>query len=104
MKPLRTIQLTMIWCCLCPDDTSTKWQKIVRVAFITSYIISMNLGVLSSVVFFLNHVSTNLEDALYALAQIIALIFILYAILVLCISRRKIYENFRHLSDIYKKR
>lgn len=103
MNPLRTIQLTLIWCCFCFDETSTKWQKLVRVAFITSCIISMNLGVLSSVVFFIKHVSTNLEDALYALGQILGVTFIIYAILVLCISRRKIYENFQHLSDIYNK-
>lgn len=72
MTFLRIYRRILIWICICSDRSASKWQKFAHIAFTSLAILSLIVGSLSSFVVFFKSVITNLEDACYALGQIIA--------------------------------
>lgn len=71
MKPLATHERVLTWLCICPaEDGTSKWMISLYIIFISiAFVFEVSILV-SSYVYFLKNMSDNLEEALYALAQI----------------------------------
>lgn len=104
MKPLVTNQRVLSWLCVCPVDKNTnKWQKLVYKIFTISLAILMMGIFVSSSMFFWKFMAVDVEEALYAVYQVMGSTCLLYIMfIVVCFSRSKLNVTFSKLSDIYK--
>lgn len=103
MKPLASIQCFLVWLCVCPFiEATSKWQQLAYKTFAVSLILTLVSFFISSLWCFWTFVSINLEEALYALYQIVGLSCLLYLLIVVYLSRSKINAIFIQLSDIYR--
>lgn len=86
----------------CPmDECTSRGEKIVFIiCALTVYALHSSCAV-STTVFILKHVSSNLEDTLYALLQIAGLTYVLYTLIVAFILRHKVNHIFLTQSNIY---
>ena len=103
-EPLVTNRRVLTWLCVYPSErTTTKSQQLAYLAF--SFIVFTGIlsSLIASVAFFIKHVSTDLEVALYAVSQIAAAASILYAILMTYFQRRGIATIFQQLAAIYER-
>lgn len=101
MQPLRTYQRILTWICVCPDEITTKWQKLSHIAFTIVVFVSLIGDIVSSVFFVLKYRSTNLGDVLYAGAQIVGDSGTTYVFIALYFLRGKVDEVLKDLSQIY---
>lgn len=101
MKPLPTTQRVLIWLCVCPDKKATKWQQFAHITFTILNAIVLLSGTISSLFFTIQFVMTNLEDTLYAIAQIAGGSCVSYNLSVAYIFRYEINAILDSLSKIY---
>lgn len=101
MQPLRTYQRILTWICVCPDETTTKWQKLSQIAFTILVFVSLIGDIVSSVFFVLKYRSTNLGDSLYAGAQIVGDSGTTYVFIALYFVHGEVKEILKNLSQIY---
>lgn len=102
MIPLETNQLMLMWLyAFPPDENATKWKKVAYSMF-TASVIGVNfLCVTSNGFFIAKFVSSNLEEALFALSHVIVFFNSFYQSVVTVILRHKLQEIFKSLSKIY---
>lgn len=102
MKPLEMNRRVLTWLCVYPaSENTSKSTKTLYVIF-TLIILSGNLiGLGLSIDYFLKSASTDLEDSLYALFQILATAKMSYTMIVAYFLRHRITAIFVSLSDIY---
>lgn len=102
MKPLVTTTLVCRWFCICaPEDNSTTSKKIAYILLTSiAFVVTLAL-VAASMTFFMKNVSNDLEEALYALCQIVVHSGLLYVIIVAFFLRHKIRVIFNSLAEIY---
>lgn len=104
IEPLKTSRQVLIWLSVCPADANTtKKMKLAHLAFSMAWVAITICGFLASFGFFINSVSTNLEESLYALFQVFANLVMQNTIIVTFVMRHKIAEFFQQLSQIYNK-
>lgn len=103
MKPLPTTRRVFSWFCVYHDEASTKWQKLAHISFTSIVFVFLITALISSIGYIFKTISINLEDSLYAVPQISAVVIIKYSLIAMYFSRDKFHEIFYNLSDIYKK-
>lgn len=102
MKVLEKNRKVLVWTGMCPADENTKWWQ--KIAFkLIGFIIfaSMVFDVVISVIFILENKSTDLEDCLFAIFQIILCCGTCYMIFFAYISRKDIASVINGLQKIY---
>lgn len=105
MKPLLMNQRVLTWLCMLPmDEASTKTEKLGCIAFAIGVTLIIYSGFLASLIFFLKFVSSDLEESLYALFQVVGMFSTANAIVVAILMRHKIPSIFTNLSKIYDER
>lgn len=96
-------QRVLTWLCVFPlDEVATMKENMTCIAFSIGVILTIFSGMTGSIVFFLKFVSTDLEESLYALFQIAALISTINAIVVVILLRHRIPGMFKNLTGIYE--
>lgn len=102
MKPLASLQLIFSWISMYPAAAETAlWKRFVFKAFPMVLIIGNLSGLISSSVFFLKFITTDLEGCLYALFQIVGQLDMTNAVITTFASRNRIAAMFKSLEDIY---
>lgn len=102
--PLKTNRRVLTWLCMCPANEATeKWKKIAYTSLSITAVLLIVCAFLASVAYFGKFASTDLEEALYALFQIIGAVSLLFAIKIAYFSRNKIDAIFENLTKIYRK-
>lgn len=102
MKPLASIQLIFSWISVYPATNETvAWKKFVFKAFPMVLIAGNLTGLISSSIFFLKFITTDLEGSLYALFQIAGQLNMTNAIVTTFVYRHRISAMFKSLADIY---
>lgn len=103
MKPLALSQRVLTWFCVCPDETSIKWQKFAYVAFTATSVTSLIFCYIPSIVAVFEFLSIDLESSFYALFQVSALSASLYNVIFVYFSRQRVNAIFENLTAIYNK-
>lgn len=98
MKPLETNQQILTFLCIFP--TTNKCKRRIYIVLSVFLLVIEICGLASSATFVLNHISTDLEEAIYAIFQVAAFSGLIYMIIVTIILRNKIIDFFRTLSKI----
>lgn len=102
--PLKTNRRVLTWLCMCPANEATeKWKKIAYTSLSITAVLLIVCAFFASVAYFGKFASTDLEEALYALFQIIGAVSLLFAITIAYFSRNKIDAIFENLTKIYRK-
>lgn len=102
MKPLVTNAKVLTWLCILPaQEQINRRMKLIYIAFTFTLSITCFCGLVSSLAFMMEYLSTNLEDCLYALFQVAADSSALYMVLVALFLRHKMAALFDKLSEIY---
>lgn len=102
MKPFVTNKRVLQWLCVYPlDENSNKLMKLACVVFALCVFISQLAAVISSAVFFLTFMSTDLELALFALFQVAACAAVTYVAVIAFVMRKEITTTIDQLSGIY---
>lgn len=105
IRPLHTTRRVLTWLCLYPADKNT--SKLTKLAYIivSSIVFTTCLYCsASSIVYFMKYVSTDSEEALYALILCIGVLPLIIAILIAFALRHKITVIFEKLTNIYDER
>lgn len=103
MKPLATNRRVLTWLCICPFDQDASIVK--RTFFIILALFQFALvssASVSSIIFFVNNLSVDLEGCLYAVFQIAAYSGLSYMWVVAFTLRKKINQSFGTLDAIYE--
>lgn len=103
MKPLPTTRRVFSWFCVYHDEASTKWQKLAHISFTSIVFVFLITASISSIGYIFKNISISLEDSLYAVPQISAVVIIKYSLIAMYFSRDEFHGIFYNLSDIYKK-
>lgn len=103
MKPLPTTRRVFSWFCVYHDEASTKWQKLAHISFTSIVFVFLITASISSIGYISKNISISLEDSLYAVPQISAVVIIKYSLIAMYSSRDEFHGIFYNLSDIYKK-
>lgn len=83
------------------DTGESLWKKLFYVTFSLTFFSANLSGLLSSVAFFVENISTNLEESLYAFFQISAFSGLTYMCIVAFLLRSRITAFLGTLSKIY---
>lgn len=103
MQPLKTNRRILVWLCLCSEsETRSKFQKSLSVLLTSIVVASFVVGLISSVTYLWRFLSIDLQGSLFALYQTVGFFDILYAFIVMFISRHKIEAIFNNLEQIYR--
>lgn len=103
IKPLATIHRVLTWICVCQADKNTsKWKKFCFIIITCILFVTIFFSFATSYVFFTNTVSTDLEEALYALLQVFAFAGLAYVVTSAVILRQKFEVFLKSLSEIYQ--
>lgn len=102
MRPLETNRRVLIWLCLCFElETLSKFKKSLSI-LLTSIVMASIIGALiSSALYLWKFILIDLQGSVYALYQTAGFFSILYAFVVMFISRQKIHDIFCNLERIY---
>lgn len=104
MVPLDSLQDFLTWIFINPsDETTTKNRKIMYAAIGSVVFVFQIIGFAASLAYSMKFMSVDLEESVYCIFQIIALLTGAFSFLFSCISRRKIKVIFENLSDICNK-
>lgn len=89
---------------MCPvnegNNHSLKYYRFISIA--TFYVVQVSM-LLSSTIFFVKYVSSDLENALYAFFQSVGMFSSIYAMTLGIILNQKIYEIFKNYEQFYGK-
>lgn len=97
-----TNQRVLTWHCACtPDKSTSKWQRFAYKAYALISIVSVMSVTLLTLLFVVKNISTNLEEALFAIFQITGSGATIYVNLFAIRSQHKIAAIFKSLSEIY---
>lgn len=97
MQPLQTNRQVLTWLCICPFEQNTSIVKKTFFAILTLFqLLCVISFVLSSIVIFVNNVSVNLEECLYAIVQMAGHGGLAY-------TWKKMSDIFKDLDAIYMK-
>lgn len=101
-KVLETNRCVFAWISAFPPDVcANKWKRIAYVIATLAILLDFVVGNCASVAFFLDHVSTDLGQASFAVVQIFTMCMCIYTILVLVVSRQKLFGVYKRLVEIY---
>lgn len=103
MKPLPTTRRVFSWFCVYHDKASTKWQKLAHISFTSIVFVFLITASISSIGYIFKTISISIEDSLYAVPQISAVVIIKYSLIAMYFSRDEFHRIFHNLSDIYEK-
>lgn len=71
MNPLQTAKQVLTWLCVLPaDETVSERKKLLYRGLVYVVFVSMVSSLLASVAFFIKFMNIDLEEALFALAQV----------------------------------
>lgn len=102
MKPLVTCQRVLSWVFIIPsDEPMGERKKRIHISAILFSISCLIVFCVASVIFFIKNVSADLESALYALSQIVAIAPCFNIVVAVFILRHKIAEIFKRLAEIH---
>lgn len=103
MEPLQTIKQVLTVLCVYPAPVKTsQWLKLLY-TLVTVLVVAANLaGLIASLVFFFEFVSSDFESSLHALLQICALSAATYMHAIGLFSRHRIKIVFENLGKIYE--
>lgn len=102
MKALPTSQKVLTWLCMCSADASTSKMRLMCYAAFTFIVGIMGLfGLLSSLIYMIEHTSADLESSLYASFQLVAYLSMFNMIIVGITNRQRIAAIFTELSKLY---
>lgn len=100
-KPLESAQKMFIWLCLYPVDKNTKNLKKLTYVLLSLFIFIGELTVvIGSLLFFIEHVSTDLTLSLYGFFQLSSA-SMAYTFVALFLSKHKMITVFEKLTEIY---
>lgn len=103
MNPLATNRRVLTWLCACPaPDSTNKWHNRAHIAFTGALFVVVIGCIIASTIFFMEYVSTDLEDALNAMFPIAAVSGLIYMIIAAIILRSRIKSIFVGLERIYE--
>lgn len=103
MKPLAAIQRVLLLFSVYPvDEKLSKSEHILTI--ISTWLIWFGdlCTLISSALFFLKYISTDLKLAIFVLCQFTACISTTNALIVLFIQRRRLADSFNRLAKIYR--
>lgn len=104
MKPLMTNQRVFRWLCICPvDENDGKNYKIFYILWSVLSVICAAFGFVASSIFFLNYLSTDLKESIYAILPITSTLNFLYMIINAVFIGHKINAIFKRLAEIFEK-
>lgn len=105
MKSLKTCRGVLTWLYLCPSDklNESMGEKEMHIIFGSSIFLANFLNVIVSAAFFVKYISTDLEECLYSLFEIVGFLGMVYVILIAFSLRNKIFAIFESLDTIYDK-
>lgn len=98
MIPLPTTQRMLRLLSICP--ATSKGNRIICIAFSVFLFMSNMCALIASTKYFLDYISIDLEEALYAAFQMAAFYGLLYTIIVALMFRKKIVGFLSTLSKI----
>lgn len=102
MKPLLSIQRSMIWACFCREnENEDKWRKRAYILFSCTSIVFSAFAFGVSVAFLVKYLSIDLEESLYAVFQIFAAILMIYTFIVGFFSKNQINVIFKSLAELH---
>lgn len=102
MKPLVKMQQTLMWLCICPDESSSSpWKNKIYICFTVTVLFSFVSVLTSSVLFIMKFISTNMPESLGACMQVTGWSLAFYMLLIALILRQKMYGIFTGLAEIY---
>lgn len=103
MQPLQTNRRILVWLWLCSEsETRNKFKKLLSISFTFIVVASITFGLISSANYLWRFLSIDLQGSLFALYQSAGFLSILYAFVVMFISRHKIDAIFDDLTQIYR--
>lgn len=102
MKPLVTMQKTLIWLCICVDENpSSRWNEWVYIGFTVSILLSFVSVLIASVLFIVKFISVDLPESLSAFMQVTGWTLSFYMLFIALIMRKKLSAIFTGLAEIY---
>lgn len=102
MRPMQRNQYFFGWLCVCPLDVDKQWLRPFCVIFAFTTFIAIVCCVISSIVFFVTNLSTDLIASLGAVYQICAFFGGAYMVAIALLARNTITVTFETLETIYK--
>lgn len=103
MIPCKTIRFWMTWFCVLPtDDSCPIWRKGLNVAFTISIYLFNIIATMTSFLYFLAYLDTDLQNALYSIYPVIAFVSTTYGAAIFHVYRRETVVLFEHLDEIYR--
>lgn len=101
MKPLSNYRQVLMWLCICPtDETVSKHQKMLCVAFSVFFNASSLSFIVASLTYFIESSSTDMGKLFFTFLQTIGVLGEMYMMAIAFILRQKITAMFDHLSEI----
>lgn len=101
MKPLPKYREILMWFCIYPaHENVTNHQKMLHIAFIVFINGTFLCFIASSITYFLENISTDVEKSLFALLEVAGIAGGLHKFSVAFILRKKITAMFERLSEI----
>lgn len=102
MKPLATNRRVLMRLGLYPFNGNTSKRSKINSIFNGMFIFGVAVSAcVSCVIFIIKHVTTNLEDSLYALGQILIYSNALYMMVFVYLQRYKIVAIIENLAEIH---
>lgn len=103
MKPLATNQRVLTWLCVCPFDLNTNLCQKAFYIISTALLFASEVGAfVSSIIFFVENISNDLEGSLYAVFQFVAFTGLIYMSIMAFILRDRINMFLESLATIYQ--
>lgn len=97
-----SIQQMLIWLCICPADQNTsQLKRYSHTVFSILVVTILSLASLSGAILCVKFLSIDLEECLFALYHTSATSTLLYMLIAVFFSRKRISATFRSLSEIY---
>lgn len=107
MKPLKTVEETLIWLCVCqpssPDSTNRS-RVVVRILFSVFVFVSHVCGIITHLAYVLTNVWSDPKGSVFAFDGAVGYMCATYILVSVYVFRLQIRVIFEKLSDIYDAR
>lgn len=102
MEPLLTNRRVLRWLCgYSASETDSEWIKLAYFILTLVIFLANSTSAISSAVFVWENVSIDLEESLYAVAQVCGSSAVTYVSILIFLLRHKITATINRLSEIY---
>lgn len=103
MQVLKLNYRLFTWYSICPAPIQTHIFYRIRNMILSVFVpIMLILGIISSAMYFLKYIATDLENSFFAIYQFVSLISVIYVNVAVILQRHKVIQAFIDAQKIYE--